>query len=282
MPLFKPNLTTLKNKRDVAGLIQALKTKDARLRRDALKALGDLGDPRALDAVVQALLADEKELGDKVYAAEALGKLGAAAAIEPLMRAYETSQRREQETIAAILASPDRRYRDNFYVNRISTDELELRTTIAQALAQIGGTAALHALLTLLATEQGAMETSIKNKLRGAIQEVARKLGNAAVPIFCEQLRHPLMHVREWAAHCLGEFEDGPAIQQLVRVAMNEDETFDVRIAALNSLGQIGNHDALAYIEELIHSPNRVIARDAKQCVTTIRTRLGLPRLPGF
>lgn len=282
MPLFKPNLTTLKSKRDVAGLVQALKTKDARLRRDALKALGDLGDPRALAAVVQALLADEKELGDKVYAAEALGKLGDAAAIEPLVRANEISRHREQETIAAILASPDRRYRDNFYVNRIATDELELRTTIAHALAQIGGAAALRALFTMFATEQGAMEASIKNKLREAIQGVAKKLGNKAVPILCEQLHQSAAHVREWAAHCLGEFEDVQAIQQLVRVATNEDETFEVRVAALNSLGQIGNHDALPRIEELIHSPNRVIARDAKQCVTTIRTRLGLPRLPGF
>jgi HEAT repeat protein len=91
------------------------------VRRDVLKALGDLGDTRALPAIVQELLADEKALGDKVYAAEALGKLGDATAIEPLVRANETSRRRERETIATVLASPDRRYRDNFYVNRIST-----------------------------------------------------------------------------------------------------------------------------------------------------------------
>jgi len=55
-----------------------------------------------------------------------------------------------------------------------------------------------------------------------------------------------------------------------------------VREAALGTLGKIGDARALPDLEALMRSGNRGLARDAKQCVIAIRTRLNLPAMVGY
>jgi DNA repair photolyase len=76
----------MKNKRDVNGLIKALKYDDPNVRYDAAKALGRLGDPRAVEPLISALRDVCKS------AAEALGKIGDSRAIEPLISVLEDKE----------------------------------------------------------------------------------------------------------------------------------------------------------------------------------------------
>jgi len=68
-------------------LIQALEDKDERVRWDAAEALGDIKDARAVEPLIKAL---EDEHWDVVrHAAEVLGMIGDARAVKPLTQAMK-------------------------------------------------------------------------------------------------------------------------------------------------------------------------------------------------
>ena len=85
MRLFRPNIEKLKKRRDVEGLIRALKDSDEGVRREAAKALGEIGDSRAVEPLIEAL----KDRNEDVQknAAYALGEIGDSRAVEPLIEA---------------------------------------------------------------------------------------------------------------------------------------------------------------------------------------------------
>jgi len=53
--LFKPNIVKMEKRKDVSGLIRALKNKDSYVRMRAVIALGKIGDKRAVEPLTQAL-----------------------------------------------------------------------------------------------------------------------------------------------------------------------------------------------------------------------------------
>lgn len=282
MPLFGSNVAELKQKRDVAGLVQLLKSKDNHTRAEAIRALGELGDARAVPALGDVLAAPEQPIGDLLQAAHALGKIDDAATVAMLQRAITVSRKREQDLIDLARAAPDRRYRDGFYINRISTDEYELRTTIAGAFATLATVDALNALFEMLAAETGAMASSIKSQVRVCIEQACAKLGARAAPVLCNQLRHHSVEVRQWSAQNLINYPERPVIDALVRAACDETEVYDVRVAALTTLSNIGDEPILPAIDALVTASNKSLAREAKQCAIAIRQRLGLPFITGF
>jgi len=92
--------------------------------------------------------------------------------------------------------------------------------------------------------------------------------------VLCSTMKNPAVDARRWAANCLGEFDDARSADVLLRAAYDEHEDFDTREAAFTSLGKVGDARAIPYLEDLMHDPNRVIARDASQCATAIRARI--------
>lgn len=282
MPLFGPNIVHLKAKRDIGGLVHALKNSDARVRLQALAALGELGDKRAAPKIAEWLLAKESPLPDEIAAADALGKLGDASTLDALVRANTISRQRERTVIDATLAQADKKYRAEFYINRIATDEYTLRVAIVKAIAAFGDARALTTLFELLATEKGVMESNIKSAIKTAIGDLLENADAELVAMLRENLGHASPDVRECAAQNLGECEDASAIELLVARAADEAEEFAVREAAFLALAKIGDERAFPELERLMQSGNRGLAREAKQCWLSIRQRLGLPTLTGF
>ena len=154
--IFKPNISRLKERRDVTGLLDALTSKDTHTRREAIQALGEIGAKAAVPFLVE-ILADVHNREDKEEAGAALRKIGDREAIEALVKANMLSRERERTLIDAAVASPNRRYREGFYVNRISSNE-------------------------------------------------------GFVLLLCDELKHKSDEVRQWAAHCLGEFSKAQAV----------------------------------------------------------------------
>jgi len=84
MSLFKPNVSQLAAKGDIAGLINALRYEsDPRVRSAAARALGVAYAPRAVTALIKALR-DENQFV-RLRAAEALGKTADQRALYPLI-----------------------------------------------------------------------------------------------------------------------------------------------------------------------------------------------------
>jgi len=80
-PFFKPDVKKMREKKDIDGLINALKDKDVGVRMNAAYALGDMGDIKAVEPLIEAL---KDVWGVKLAAATALGNLHDERAIEPL------------------------------------------------------------------------------------------------------------------------------------------------------------------------------------------------------
>jgi len=80
------NIEELVEKKDVEGLIKALKDKDINVRDGAAEALCKVGDERAVEPLTEALLKD-KAWEVRRYAAEALGNIGVPEVVAPLTAA---------------------------------------------------------------------------------------------------------------------------------------------------------------------------------------------------
>ena len=247
MSILGPNIANLQAKRDVAGLVQALKSRDIRTRCAALHVLGELRDPRALPVLHDWLFANGSQTPEKTEAAEALGKLGDASTIDALFKANAISRERERQEIDDSIDTRGKTYRPGFYVNRIAADEYALRAAIAQAIARVGGALAVETLFQMLATEEGAMASPVKAAIRNAIADALKNLDTQIVPVLCAQLKNASVDVREWAAHCLNEFPDARAQEALLDAACDAQEHFAVREAALVTLGKIGAARAVGF-----------------------------------
>ena len=100
--LFKPSVEKMERKKDVKGLIKALKDEDWAVRCDAAKVLGRLGDARAVEPLIQAL--KDQEWAVRRSTAEALGKIGDGTAVEPLIQALRDEEELVQGDAAEALA----------------------------------------------------------------------------------------------------------------------------------------------------------------------------------
>jgi HEAT repeat protein len=118
MRILKPNVQRMQEKRNVRGLVKALAHRDEEIRADAAAALGELGDAAAVAPLIAALQDDE--LWVRRRAAEALGKIGGRRAVLPLI---------------GILNDPD---------------DHDTWESAARALGQIGDPAAVDALVPVL------------------------------------------------------------------------------------------------------------------------------------
>jgi len=96
-----PNIEKLKTKGNVKGLIKALGyEKDWRVREAAAKALGEIGDHRALEPLINAL--EDKVLSGGEAAAEALERIGTPA-VEPLIDALKDQDWSIRQAAAEVL-----------------------------------------------------------------------------------------------------------------------------------------------------------------------------------
>jgi len=100
--LFKPNVKSMENRKDVDGLIKCLKHKDVDVQRKTAGALGRLRDPRAVETLLE-ILTDTTffHIEDTLYlhgdVARALGEIGDERAVEAL----ESATHREFSTIGS-------------------------------------------------------------------------------------------------------------------------------------------------------------------------------------
>ena len=99
MIFFKPNVEKLEKKKDVEGLIKALKCKKTpKIRDRAAEALGKVGGEKGVEPLIQAL--KDEELFVRKTAVKALGEVGDERAIEPLIQALKDTHRGAQEEIS--------------------------------------------------------------------------------------------------------------------------------------------------------------------------------------
>ncbi|GAB4505354.1 MAG: hypothetical protein Fur0043_23490 [Anaerolineales bacterium] len=171
-----PNIEKMKARRDVRGLIRALKYDKDWIRCDAAYALGDVGDARAVKPLISIL--KDREFKVRQAAIVALGRLGDARAVQPLATMLEDKQ------------------------------PWGLRKAAVWALGKIGNTRALSHLIDAL--------TDPQQEVRETAVEALRGLGALAVEQLIAALSNSSLVVRRAAAETLGKLGDSRAIEPLI------------------------------------------------------------------
>jgi hypothetical protein len=162
---------------DPVKLIQRLNDPNYEVRRDAAKALGELGDPRALEPLIQALdappgLEGTAALLVRYAAAEALGDIKDTRAVDPLVRALDDPNdvvRRESAKALGKLKDP-RAFEP--LLRALRTEDYQTVGGAAEGLGDFGDPRAVEPLVELLAPGRGLV-------VQGPALEALRKLKGA-------------------------------------------------------------------------------------------------------
>ena len=273
MPLFgPPNIQKLKQKRDVDGLVKALRRKgDDHVRKRAAEALAEIGGARAVECLIVALKDNDPRV--VMHAANALSKAGDAQ-IEKL--------RQERDVDALLDALRDEKLKYMFkgaadalgdigdaravepLIAALKDEEPYEGSHAADALVKIGGVA-VDALIAVLKEEKGFARLHAANAL-GDIGDV-----RAAEPLIAV-LKDENEYVRLAAAAALGRIGDARAIQPLI--AALKDNDWEVREHAAEALGKIGDVRA---VEPLIAALGDA-AEGVREAAAEALKRIGGPK----
>ncbi len=267
------------------------------VRRSTAKALGDIGDKRAVEPLIKAL-GDEDEDADTV--AWALGEIGDARAVEPLIESliWAFANYGREFAVGAMLALG--KIGDARAVEPISdllNEEglyIEDREAAAIALGQIGepaaksltgalcnsfsyefaaralkdiGKPAVESLITALEDDDEYIEWGAK------IVEVLGEIGDEravtrAVKSLIKALgnKNYVDEVRMYAAEALGEIGDKRAVEPLIK-ALSDDDDWEVRDSAASALGKIGDAQAIEALTKALGDENKYVRKYAKEAL---------------
>lgn len=298
MPLLgPPNVEKLKAKRNVKGLIRALTHEDAAIRLDAAKALGELGDPRAVDPLV-ALIVSETYSSVQRAAAIALGALESEEAVPKLMAGLPPTPTLTLKTID-LLAHVGGGYAVNTLTEELKNDYLdrETRVAILHALGLIGSPKAIDVLLAEMggaeydaALEAAAMmgesvifplvtvlNTGNSRQKRAAVRVLSRLNSvNTFLPLV-KALQDEDASVRETVAEALEWSKDVRAVRTLL-VGLKDPEP-SVRKKAARALGRQGSPLAVTDLIQAVQDENPGVRQEAVWALGRLKAEAALGAL---
>ena len=246
MGLFgPPNVEKMEAKKDIKGLINALGyQKDNDVRQAAAAALVRIGA-----TAVEPLSASLKhEYGDvRRAAAKALGEIGDPRAVEPLLAAVKagtTDSMRDGSSLAVEALAKIGTPAIDIMVAALRDVEWKVRRAAVLALSEIGDPRAIQPLIATLMDK----DDDVRRAVAGALV----KAGEPAVRPLIVVLEDLNVDARRSAVEALGEIGDPQAVRPLVAVLNDEDQ--QVRQAAADALVKVGKpavQPLIAVLEDL-------------------------------
>jgi HEAT repeat protein len=226
-------LGKLGDMRAVEPLLAALRDDDAIIRGVAALALGELGDARAVEPLLAAL--SDNDAYFRGSAAFALGKLSDTRAVEPLLAALGDDDAWVRWSAAGALGElGDTRAVEPLLVALHDHDEV-VREHAAVALGELGDVRAIGPLV-------GVLRDQDESVAYGASDGLSRLGGPALEPLLAA-LRDDDARVRLLAALALNKLGDPRAVEPLI--AALDDEDAEVRATATEVLGNFGGSRAV-------------------------------------
>jgi len=146
MILFKPNVAKMEKKKDVKGLIKALKHKDLKTRRETVKALRRIGDTRAVEPLIQAL--KDEEIAIRRLAIITLGYLEDGRAVEPIIQALNDENLRFNAALALARLGDGRAVEP--LIEFLKSENLDVRKIAVSALGATKDSRAVEPLIEAL------------------------------------------------------------------------------------------------------------------------------------
>ncbi|MEY4386918.1 MAG: hypothetical protein RLY20_2201 [Verrucomicrobiota bacterium] len=292
-------LCQIPDARVTKSLLVALKDSDGQVRGAAVEALSRIGDATCAEALVEALKDTHKHV--RAVAAEALGQFGGSMAVEPLLRARTDLQWEVREAVCVALGkSRDPRAFDPL-VTALQDRDREVREAAVRGLLHFSDARCLTPLLRALIDEQDSVRqlalvalTSINPNWEQTPE------AQAVMPAFQEALKSNQYWVRQSAADALARISGAskehaatgtvtpslPAVntpalaapthqrkQITVDTLVNLLSDFDreLRFAAAEALGRLGQSSAVAPLTRSFKDNDKLVRRAAAAAVETLR-----------
>ena len=301
--LFKPNVERLREKKDVKGLIKALRHED--VRKEAAEALVNIGEP-AVEPLIQALKDEYSDVREE--AARALGRIGDKRAVEPLIQALKDNidvQRRAAWALRKIgepAVEP--------LIQALKDEYSDVRWRAAWALDEMGwepgddtekvyyliakqewselpelGEPAVEPLIQALKDEY----SDVRWRAAWALDEMGwepgddtekvyyliakqewselPELGEPAVEPLIQALKDEYSDVRESAAEALAKIGE-PAVEPLIQALKDED--WHVQEEAAEALGEIGDKRAVEPLIQALKDEDWHVQEEAAEALGEI------------
>ena len=227
----------------VAEQIAALKDEDWAIREEAATALGTLRDSRAVVPLVSVL-----RDSDRAVREAAIGALTAIGepSVPALGLCLSDPQLGVQEAASAVLAViADERVLDPLIASLRNRDWI-VRMHAAKALGRIKDSGSIEPLIPLLQDKVKAVREEVTTALAA--------IGDAAIPSLLEALTHVEWLVRLHAIEALGKTRSPAAVEPLLSVLFNDQDTA-IREDAVRALGMIGDPRALDFLQVALKEP---------------------------
>jgi len=238
------SIPKMKSARDVKGLIRLLSHKDPDIQYEAAGALGDIGDPRAVEPLITALKNDEFS-GVRWKAAESLARIGPPA-VDALIGALQHSDddvrwkaaialgeigdQRAIEPLIGLLCDEDRFVKSRAasalgmtgepavtpLISALREGDGNLRWGAAIALGKIRDPRAIEPLIRAL--------TDKYENVRAEAAASLAAMGKAALEPLLRFLKFSDKSIRIEVVTALGELKDTDAIHPLIQMLENADE----------------------------------------------------------
>ncbi len=272
MPIFgPPDVEKLKTKRDVNGLIKALYhpliNHTCTLNLAAAKALGQLGDPLAVQPLIVILQRSDFDVMREA-AAIALGQIGDAQATQALIRAIKDTYPKVRKAAAQALGKIGDPLATEALINALQDTFPEVQDQALQAIREIGDAGAIKPLAAVygdskkyeskqrVAASQAALAIatggkpgvvealiSVVQDYEGDARSMARRilvsLGDVVIEPLCALMNNPDSSVRKEAVQALGQIGGVQVIKPLsIALQDNEYQVYEVAIEALMKIGE--------------------------------------------
>ena len=250
------------NETAIPALVSVLSDEDVNVRLAAVEALGNLQDPRAVDALVQALRNDT-DARVREAAAESLGEIDSPRAIPGLTAALGA------ERVAAVRAKiawalgeiDDPRALDALTA-AVRDTSVEVRRQVVWAIGEIQSAEGIPALTT-------AAKDADAEVRKNAIEGLGEIQDKRALPVLEAALRDADVEVRRQAVESIGELEDMKTAPAGLLAALR-DEDKEVRKAAAESLGNIEDEEAVPALVPLTRDRDTEVKHAAVEALANI------------
>jgi len=260
------NIEDMKVRKDVQGLVQALKAGNPAIRRSAALALGEFGDSRAVEPLIEALRLSEQAFLSNIdfdfnmqfmdIIASALGKIGEPA-VGPLIHALkdvDTSKALIKVGIPAV----------DSLIQLLRDSNETVRCRVSYSLGEIKDIRAVEPLIQSLKDDDARVR-------RNAAQALGEFGDQRAVELLIHSLRDKDTDVRMSAAVALGDIGDPMAIEPLTQ-GLKNDTKWTVRQEAARALGEIGDPLAVEPLSQALKDSDEFVRRAAEGALEEIRS----------
>ena len=257
----------------VESLIQVLKDEDRDVRTGAAEALRKIGEP-AVDPLIKALKDENSDALVREVAAECLGEIGDARAVEPLIQALK---HKDAASAVFVIKEDGALVPSGGSAKGLSLIGEPAVEPLIQALKDENPSLRASAALALGVTRDArAVEPliqALKDEDENVLWNANMALRSIGEPAMETLIKDEDWHVRQAAALALGVTGDARAVEPLTQAL--KDEEFRVRVAAASTLGIIGDTRAVEPLTQALKDKNEDVREAAKEALEKLKAKEG-------